>query len=122
MARTLALALDEVDLAQAPRELALLDLLREVRVAEPLGELDATVAAARRFARPEQRRRPGSPRERVRDSVGLRYVKVNRPVVLMEMMLHEPAVRRIAAVHARRSVAVRVRAGVMDAVVVRRVS
>ena len=117
---TLPLALDEVHLAEASRELALLNLLREVAVAEPLGKLDATVAP--RFARPQQRRRPRPFRERVRDSVGLRYVKVNRPVVFMEMRLYEPAVRRVVAVHARCSVAVRVRARVVDTVVVRRVS
>lgn len=114
------LALDEVHLAEASRELALLNLLREVAVAEPLGKLDATVAP--RFARSQQRRRPRPFRERVRDSIGLCYVKVNRPVVFMEMRLHEPAVRRVVAVHARCSVAVRVRARVVDTVVVRRVS
>lgn len=107
-------------LAEASRELSLLDLLREVAVAEPLGELDATVAP--RFSWPEQRRRPRSFRERVRDGIGLRYVKVNRPIVFMEMGLHEATVGRIAAVHARCAVAVRVRARVVDAVVVRRVS
>ena len=118
----LALALDEVHLAQAPRELALLDLLREVGVAELLGELDATVAPRRLFTGPEEGRRPGPPRERVRDSVGLGYVKVNRPVVLMKVMLREAPVGWVPAVHARRPVAVRVRARVVDTVVVRRFS
>lgn len=120
MINTLSLALDKVHLAEASRELALLDLLREVAVAEPLGKLDATVAP--RFAWPQQRRWPRSLGERVRDSIGLCYVKVNRPIVFMEMRLHEPAVRRIAVVHARCSVAISVRARVVDTVVVRRVS
>lgn len=120
MQHTWPLALDEVHLAEAPRELALLDLLREVRVAEPLGEFDAAVAP-RRFARAEQRRRLRPPGERIRDSVRLGYVKVNRPIVFMEVVLNETTVG-VAAVHARCAVAVRVRARVVDAVVVRRFS
>lgn len=37
--------LREVHLTETPGELALLDLLREVTVAEPLGEFDAAVVA-----------------------------------------------------------------------------
>lgn len=44
---TLTLTLREVHLVQTPRELALLDLLREVGVPESLGELDAAIVAAR---------------------------------------------------------------------------
>lgn len=118
---TLPLPLHELHLAEAPRELALLDLLREVTVGQSLGELDATIATWW-FARPHQRRRPRPLGERIRYSIGLRYVKVNRPVVFMEIRLHEATVCRITTVHARCSVAVRVRARVVDTVVVRRVS
>lgn len=44
---TLTLILREVHLVQTPRELALLDLLREIGVTEPLGEFDAAIVAAR---------------------------------------------------------------------------
>lgn len=113
----LSLILDEVHLAEAPRKLALLDLLRKVLI---FGEFYST-----RFPGPEERRggRSRSLGKGIRYGVWLGYVKVNRPVILMEMGLNEATVvRRIAAVHARCSVAVRVRARVVDPVVVRRVS
>jgi len=44
---TLTLILRKVHLVQTSRELALLDLLREVGVSESFGELDTAVVAAR---------------------------------------------------------------------------
>lgn len=90
--RTLAVTLRKVHLVQAPGEFALLDLLQEVGVAEPLGELDAAVAARRRrrLGDASQQRRRGRLRslgEGVRDRVGLRHVKVDRPIVLVELLL-----------------------------------
>lgn len=121
--RTLPLVLDEMHLVQTPRELAPLHLLREIVVGEPLGEFHATVAVARLFPGPRQRRRSRPLGERIRDGIRLGYVKVNRPIVFMEMrLLGEAAVRRVTTVHTRCPVAVRVRARVVYPVLVRRVS
>lgn len=126
----MTLTLREVHLVQTPRELALLDLLREVGVPKSLGELDAAIVTAR-LCRPQQRRRGGfrSLGEGVRDRIGLRHVKVDRPIILVRLrMLHVKAatvdVRATtgAGVDARCPVAARVRVRVMHPVVVRRFS
>lgn len=123
------MALRKMHLIETSGELSLLDFLRKVGVAEPLGELDAAVTA-RGFSRSQQRRGDGfrSFGEGIRDRVGLRHIKVNRPVVLVELLrlLHVEAATvggaAGAGVHARCAVAARVRARVMHPVVVRRFS
>lgn len=84
-------------MVEALGELPLFDFLRELGVAQFFRKLDPTVALGNFLLELLQRRGPRSLGKGVRYGVGLRYVKVDGPVVLMDL-LYASTIRCAAAV------------------------